>query len=181
MTREQVVAAAVPETPVAACGLGALPIAGPALRELYLYWRDKWQGERMPTRADIEPLEIPSLLPQVYLVDIERDPLDFRFRLVGTRIVAWFGRDMTGQRVADRLADRYREVVETGRPVYDSLSLPGKSDRHGSYQRLVMPLAGEEGRIEMLFGGVQPTPAAVRGPSRPRAGMRPGVYTGAGL
>jgi hypothetical protein len=142
-------------------GPSAAQIASPALHELYLYWLDKWQDGRMPTRADIEPLEIPALLPQVYLVDVERNPLRFRFRLVGTRIVAWFGRDTTGQEIAAELVERYREAVTTGRPLFDSLSLAGKAGRQGSYQRVLLPLAGASGRIEMLLGGLQPTPSAV--------------------
>ncbi len=146
-------------------------IASPALRDLYLYWQDKWQGHRMPTRADIEPLEMPALLPLVYLVDVEtgvdpeRGPLRFRFRLIGTRIVGWFGRDLTGQYVDESFAPRYREAATTGLPLYDVLDKGGADGapggRHGFYQRLLMPLAGDDGEIEMLLGGVHPTPMLV--------------------
>lgn len=159
MTSEQVLVSTL-EPAARAAGFSAQQVASPVLRELYGYWLDKWRGDRMPTRADIEPLEIPALLPQVYLVDVEREPLRFRFRLVGTRIVAWFGRDMTGKEVSERFAGRYREAVLTGRPVYDCLSLPGKAGRHGAYRRIVLPLAGAGGDVEMLLGGVQPTPYA---------------------
>lgn len=142
-------------------GLGAAEISSPALRDLYLYWLEKWQGARMPARADIEPLEIPTLLPVVYLVDIEGDPRRFRFRLIGTRIVAWFGRDLTGGYLSDQLVARYAEVADSGRPAYDALYAPSKEGRHGFYQRLLLPLAGEDGGTAMLLGGIRPTPVPV--------------------
>lgn len=159
MALEQVVVSEIPGA--GSLGFDVAQIASPALRDLYLYWADKWQGARMPRRADIDPLDMPALLPMVYLVDVERDPLRFRFRLVGTRIVSWFGRDMTGHYVAESIAWRYREVAETGQPSYDQLNLPGKQGRHGFYQRLLMPLAGDDGEVGMLLGGVQPTHTAI--------------------
>lgn len=158
MAVEQVIVGARTDRRVAS--LGAAQAASPSLHELYLYWRAKWQDGRLPGCTDIEPLDIPALLPQVYLVDVEREPLRFRFRLVGTRIVAWLGRDTTGQEIAPDLVERYREAVTTGRPLFDSLSLAGKAGRQGCYQRVLLPLAGANGSIEMLLGGVQPTPSA---------------------
>ena len=56
------------------------------------------KGDR-PTvsRAEIDPGEIKSLLPHVGLVDIERAPLRFRYRLAGTEIVKGYGLEVTGR------------------------------------------------------------------------------------
>ena len=53
------------------------------LKALLAYWRQKKGDRRAPTRADIDPAEIKRLLPYVGLVDVERSPLRFRYRLVG--------------------------------------------------------------------------------------------------
>lgn len=164
MALEQV---AVPEqSDLSTFGFRAADIASPALRALYSYWDEKWQGRRMPTRADIEPLEIPTLLPIVYLVDVERDPLRFRFRLVGTRIVAWFGRDTTGSYVDESSVCRYRDVLACRLSAYDRLLMPELQGRHRHYERLIMPLAGRDGTIGMLLGGLHPTRVPVQ-PSLP--------------
>ncbi|MGH6959636.1 MAG: hypothetical protein ACREE7_04055 [Dongiaceae bacterium] len=43
----------------------------------------------MPRRADIDPLEIPRRnLPDLMLIDVLHDPERYRYRLVGTRVVA---------------------------------------------------------------------------------------------
>ncbi len=51
----------------------------------------------MPSRKDIEPTEIPDLLANVVLVDVTQDPLDFRYRLIGTAIVERIAFDYTGK------------------------------------------------------------------------------------
>ena len=140
---------------------GAAQIVSPALRDLHQYWRRKWQGRRMPCRADIEPLEIPALLPMVFLVDIEREPLRFRFRLVGTRVVTWFGRDATGEYLAEPFVLHYRQVMETRQPAYDRLEAPGRNGRRSYCQRLLLPLAGEDGEVAMLLGGIHPSPVLI--------------------
>ncbi|MBS27376.1 MAG: hypothetical protein CL566_00370 [Alphaproteobacteria bacterium] len=44
----------------------------------------------------MDPLDIPSLLPQVILLDGRRGPWDFRFRLIGTNVVYLLASDLTG-------------------------------------------------------------------------------------
>ena len=51
----------------------------------------------MPSRRDLDPCEIPQLLPYLILVDVFSDPPDFRYRLIGTQIVAQSRRDFTDQ------------------------------------------------------------------------------------
>jgi hypothetical protein len=59
--------------------------APPIAREALAYWEGKLSGRPMPTRRDFDPVfEIPHLLPWIMLVDVLREPLDFRYRLIGT-------------------------------------------------------------------------------------------------
>jgi hypothetical protein len=65
--------------------------------ELYRYWRDIWPAaDRLPGRQHLDPLAIPRLLPWLRLYDVQRDPLRFKYRLVGTEAVRMLGRDPTG-------------------------------------------------------------------------------------
>src|SRR5262249_50879801 len=55
--------------------------------EFHEYWLRKSADKAMPARADIDPVDIPQLLADVFLVDVVAgNPCRFRFRLVGTRI-----------------------------------------------------------------------------------------------
>jgi len=50
----------------------------------------------MPSRADIDPVEIPALLPYVMLIDVV-EPLNFRYRLIGTEARSIMRRNYTGR------------------------------------------------------------------------------------
>src|SRR5690349_7676726 len=73
----------------------AAPIADPRLRQAHDYWRRKAAGRKMPRRADIDPTEIPKLLPDVMLVDVLPEGR-YRYRLIGTENAAAHGMNATG-------------------------------------------------------------------------------------
>src|SRR3546814_14984207 len=96
------------------------------LRTLHDYWRAKLNGRGMPSRGDIDPVEIPpTVLPHVILTDIMDGPR-FRFRLAGTAIRAAAGMEITGRyldepfsgRYSDYIVGIYRELIEVQRPIY---------------------------------------------------------------
>ena len=53
-------------------------LSAPRLRQAFAYWRGKLAGRAMPARRDIDPVDVPTLLPYVMLVDVLPAPLDFR-------------------------------------------------------------------------------------------------------
>src|SRR5215510_1375314 len=65
------------------------------------YWEEKRRGRAMPSRADIDPLELRKYLPGIILIDVVDDARRYVYRLVGTREVAMRGKDPTGQSVID--------------------------------------------------------------------------------
>ncbi len=77
----------------------------PVLSELHSYWQSRRRGEGFPARNDIDPVDIPALLEHLILVDVLRDPLDFRYRLVGGHIVQNAGRNVQGKTVRGLIAD----------------------------------------------------------------------------
>ena len=58
-----------------------------SLNEFLSYWDSIRHGKSMPGRQDIDPGDIPAMLPFVFLVDVVDEGDDFRYRLVGTDIV----------------------------------------------------------------------------------------------
>ena len=58
----------------------------PVLLNLLNYWERKRADKEIPDRRDIDPIEMPFLLPHLSLIEIcENDRL--KLRLVGTEIV----------------------------------------------------------------------------------------------
>ena len=82
-------------------------------------------GELMPSRSDIDPAEIPKLLPHVRLVDAV-GPGHYKYRLVGTEVRKLHAKDPTGRYlheamtgpVGARIIAIYDECVRTRRAIY---------------------------------------------------------------
>lgn len=131
------------------------------LRQLYDYW-DGRRGDRlMPARADLDPVDIPSLLPNLILVDVERGArVRFRFRLYGTNVCTIRGADLTGHYLdEDNITAlqvpaiaSYNRILADRQPVYESHRFHPNDRNVGYYHRLVLPL-GEENEVRMLLIG----------------------------
>lgn len=66
------------------------------VRGILDYWLSIHPKDRLPSRADLDPISIPKLLPYVVMTDVEYDPFRLRFRLLGTVISNAFTKNLTG-------------------------------------------------------------------------------------
>ncbi len=149
----------------------------PVLRTLLAYWNRK-RGERpMPTRRDIDPLEMaPRLLPHLLLSDLGERGTRARFRLVGTEAVARFGLDPTGHFLEDRLTGHYadtlaalhRAVFCERAPVYSEsvFRWGGKHALEASHLLLPLTHGGPEPAIALIGLAIRATES-----SRHRLGL----------
>ena len=97
------------------------------ISELAAYWHAKRGNRFAPRRADIDPAEIREHMPRLFMIDVLPGG-DYRYRLVGTELVARTGRDPTGMLLSQLQAERpdvrdvrkqrYDEVVASRRPIY---------------------------------------------------------------
>ena len=94
------------------------------LRTLWKYWRDRRGDRLLPNRAEIDPVDIPTILP--YLQLIEYVSGRFRFRLTGTAVVESYGAELTGKFVDDCMRGNRSEiairhfamVIDTRKPLF---------------------------------------------------------------
>ncbi len=77
--------------------------------DLYRYWREKCGKRIMPARRDIDPAEIPALLPYVSI--IHKVEGKFRFRLVGSAVARQFGRDLTSKVVGSSVSNPLESIA----------------------------------------------------------------------
>ena len=120
----------------------------PTITELHEYWLSRCRGRIMPGRADIDPAEIASLLPHVALVDIEYDPFRVRYRLVGTKMVEYVGRDFTGLYLdevrfskPDEILALYRWATELRVPTFRSTTWRGPDGSVWALENAILPLS----------------------------------------
>lgn len=72
------------------------------MRALLNYWTSKLDGQLMPQKRAIDPLDIPTVLPHVGLLDVDRSSgLRFKIRFFGTEIVHAAGEERTGMFIED--------------------------------------------------------------------------------
>jgi hypothetical protein len=69
-------------------------VEDPILVKMFKYWDSKRTTRSMPARRDIDPTEIPQLLPHIRLTEILDGVTRFRCRLVGTAVEEAFGDDI---------------------------------------------------------------------------------------
>jgi hypothetical protein len=82
------------------------------VRAGYAYWL-AGKGERaLPARGDFDPpIEIPRLVPNIIIFDVLQQPLDFVYRLIGSKVRTHLMRDLTGVRMSDIEFQRPPSVI----------------------------------------------------------------------
>ena len=129
------------------------------LRALLRYWAEKSAGRAMPFRRQIEPTEIPRLLPIALLADVT--PSGGRMRLLGSEATAAYGKETRGLGVAEihfgdftvPWLDTFFRAVQSGKPACAA----------GTYRRgnelcrietVLMPLTEDGSSVSQIFGGL---------------------------
>jgi hypothetical protein len=139
---------------------GSLP-PSEMLVGLYRYWDGKRAGRSMPSRDDIDPLDIRDCMPSLIICDVETAPLRFRYRLIGTRLTELVHRDVTGRYMDESLYGDNIEVVkepfvetyETRAPVVVSGRLIwGNIER--AVAALALPLSNDGKTVNMILFAV---------------------------
>jgi hypothetical protein len=132
-------------------------------RELKQYWDVKRKGRRCPSRADIDPLELPSHLGYLFLIDVLPGAQDYRFRLVGSAMTKRYGRDSTGKTICEAyeatapeigawILDIFANVVTKQVPVVSEGRLT-VVDKHFVIARaLQLPLSDDGANVNMILG-----------------------------
>ncbi|HYE46367.1 MAG TPA: PAS domain-containing protein [Caulobacter sp.] len=139
-------------------------MAHPNTERLTEYWRAKAGHRAAPTRADIDPMEFVSILPQTLIVG-RREAGDLPFRLVGGLIAHLHQRDLRGVNLlslfapADRAALRLATEQIHRRP--EPLLIEGDIRAEGvaapvGLEMVLLPLADATGEIDRFLGHYQP-------------------------
>jgi hypothetical protein len=154
------VVAPIPGNPLA--GLSELD-----LHRLYDYLEAKRGDREFAARRDLDPLDFPYILGNILLFDVLYQPLRFRYRLVGSMIVARVGYNMTGKFLhehphpsyRDYMLDCYAEVIRSRRPSGGNYDL--FTDREiKRYQCIRVPLSDDGKTIDKIISAAIPRPVA---------------------
>jgi hypothetical protein len=145
-----------------AAGSPAADFLGEAdLRKLFDYWRGLRRGRPMPSKNDIDPLDIGWALSRIYLMDYRPED-GFTYRLAGTEVSSVFGhsnlkglnlRDVVNPERLALIESTWMRVVEERSVVSMSGMVYYGVDRVSVGERLLLPLADEaDGPVTGLLG-----------------------------
>jgi len=144
-------------------------IAHPALRGLYDHWRSLPATGGVPAWRAFDPVAVVPCIGWLLVADITREPFGVRYRLVGERLTALYGRELTGCDLASlylpdfraRVLEAYLAVATDGAPRYELLTfydLPGKYD----YHRLMLPFTRSGEAVDIVMVGIFPADPQLR-------------------
>lgn len=123
------------------------------LQRGYDYWTVKacHSPSGIPTRAEIDPADIPELLPNIVLTHVLRDPLDFIERITGDTVlehshrnsmnIRW--RDFPGRGPDSALWQHFKEVVTFRIPRSDRITYVGPQKDFKEAQVVTCPLSDD--------------------------------------
>lgn len=145
--------------------LAAEAITHPKIKRMHEYWLAKRAGRPMPSRTDIEVLELRDCLGNLCLLDVvEGEPRRFRFRVDGSNLANLTGFDLTGKFVDDVpeaayrkfLIELYQRVAETRAPVFLANAAEWKG--FGVQEvSVTLPLSSDGVTVDGILDAIFPT------------------------
>ncbi|WP_282606640.1 PAS domain-containing protein [Pelagibius sp. Alg239-R121] len=138
-----------------------LSFAHPLLKEAYELWQRLSGARDLPSRRDLDPIQIPRpMLPHIQLLDIEAGPpARYHWRLIGTHITNALGRDSTGK-YWDELYDEssLRSMskgiawIQTNRRPIRCFGQSDFAKKHfQSFEAIEMPLSDNLGNVGTVW------------------------------
>ena len=117
----------------------------------------------MPARRDIDPVDLPALLPNIVLVDVLGNGSDFRVRLVGTVVRERSKANHVGQLFSERFPDRansemwkdYSRVVSERQPVFSEIAYLGVDQYTRRACHFLFPLSTDGELVDMIIALIE--------------------------
>jgi hypothetical protein len=131
------------------------------LQALYEYWFALGvQAGGMPPLQAFDPLHLPKLLPNVWILEVAPDTRRFRMRLAGENINAIYGRNVGGQYFTDvfertevdLIISRYTRALTEPAIFTATGAVYAAAGRFFQGERLSLPMMGRTGLTDTMLG-----------------------------
>ncbi len=132
----------------------------PKIKTVIEYWSRIGPDGALPGRQHFDPVDLKTLLANLWLVDVVGDPPRFKYRVAGTKIVEYLGQEPT-QKWMDEVFPHLEEThtfrdlmtaVREGRPQWrrgTPTLQPQKSFK--VVEQVTLPLAGDGKNVDMVL------------------------------
>lgn len=137
--------------------------------DLLRYWESKRNGAAIPDRADIDPRDVPRLLPNLVLADAVNGGEDFRIRVYCTALVELMQEERTGKLMSEigegptttephRVRQRWivvnGQVCRERRPMIVRVTMSSSRRDYITLEGISLPLTKGGTDVAMILGGI---------------------------
>ncbi|WP_162938186.1 PAS domain-containing protein [Kiloniella sp. EL199] len=137
----------------------------PPLRIFLQYWEDKRRGvnvsAKLPSKDDIDPVDLRALLNKVMLFEVLDGGKDFKIRICGQEVREILTVPVKGELLSDLekqgvvVADMeaFRFIIASRKPLCEvDRSMAAVGRPHVNFQSVVVPLATDGTSVDFLMG-----------------------------
>lgn len=122
------------------------------------YWRSKSEAASIPSRSQIDPLEMRHFLSKVLMIDVESER-EFTYRLCGTHVAAINGKDLTGQRASEvnlgasspQFIEAYQSAIRGREPILFTGDLWWQDRQWVGFEQIILPLSTDSLAVDKLM------------------------------
>jgi len=132
------------------------------LLALSTFWNKARNGMPLPCAASFDPISIPQFLSQVFLIQVDHDPVRFSFRVVGEDPNEAFGTNVAGQEVSSielhdlpvgkMMHEGYAWVLAQRKPVAMAGPNGALVDGYTDQEMIYLPFSDGSARITRILG-----------------------------
>ena len=144
------------------------------VRQFVRLWQDAHVDGRPPAKSFLDPLRLRFLLGSLSLLEVQPEPLRFRYRLVGTDIVQRLGYELTGRWLDEHPDQTLRPFLVKGATMVHHAAMPiyghVKARTLGEdwlLEVVAVPLLGPSGEVAFIGAGQSFPPGKSDTPGRP--------------
>lgn len=145
--------------PTIVSGVDQLPAASDAAIAFIDAWKDARNGRLVPRKRDFDPLNVPALLPSIWIYEHDPEADVFRCRLAGERVNdAWGGSiarktslEILGAADNQAVVAVWRSVLGTPLIHYGNEERLSGTKLYAA-ERVVMPLENDAGEPAFILG-----------------------------
>lgn len=129
------------------------------LKDIFRYWLVMKGDRAMPSRVDLNPADIVSMLPHICLVDVDHEQKRYKIRLIGSETVRALGADITGKyldevpKIEKHLKARYDWIVREKRPYLISDKLKWSRKSFLDFCSIALPLSNDGRQVDIIMFG----------------------------
>lgn len=134
----------------------------PLCRDMLAYWNEVRGTRVMPRPDEIDPVRFARHMPNLLVVQIDWDPFDLTYRLIGGDVVDAHGANFRGRRVLESpshtgrfsevLFHFYKFVAEQQRPYAVAGTMEYTARGRVSVEAVYLPLSLDGGRADRILG-----------------------------